>query len=333
MAQKITIGIIGFGYWGPNLCRNFISHSQCQVKTIVDVDQSRLSLAKKLYPYLHTSQNVREVLVDPEIQAVVIATPVHLHYEIVKSALIAGKHVLVEKPMTYTVKLAEELLTLANKEKRILMVDHTFLYTGAVKKIKEIIAGGQAGKVQYFDSTRINLGLFQHDVNVLWDLAVHDVSILDFLIGEEPVSVVATGISHTEKNIENIAFLTLYFQSNIIAHLNCSWISPMKIRRVLIGGTEKMIVYDDIEPTEKVKIYDYGYKVAGKEMLVDYRFGDIVIPKLDTTEALWGVASDFITAIQTGKNPLSDACMGARVVRILEAANTSLRNKGEEVFL
>jgi len=254
-----------------------------------------------------------------------------------KKALLSGKHVLVEKPMTDSAPKASELVDIAREKGKVLMVDHTFLYTGAVKKIKQIVSEKHVGEIQYFDSVRINLGLFQSDINVLWDLAPHDISILQYIDEELPCSVVATGICHTENEIENIAYLTLNYTSNKIAHFTLSWTSPVKIRKILIGGTRKMIVFDDIEPTEKVKVYDTGYKVKTKEdkekILVDYRAGDIYIPKLDATEALEGMAKDFLNAVEEGTEPVSNWKSGLNVVRILDAAQKSIKNKGKEVLL
>ncbi len=333
----INIGVIGYGYWGPNLVRNFFSNSLCTVKKVVDFRKDRLFQVKKAYPNVDTSTELDFILKDPEIDGVVIALPVSAHYDIAREALENDKNVLVEKPMTDSAEKALRLIEVARRKKKILMVDHTFLYTGAVRKIKALITGGEIGDIQYFDSVRINLGLFQHDVNVIWDLAPHDISILDYLIDERPYSVVATGISHTSNNIEDIAYVTVFFQSDLIAHFNLSWTSPVKIRQILIGGTGKMVLYDDLEPSEKVKIYDSGYKERSEtdqnRILIDYRIGDIYVPKLDTTEALKGMAADFIDAVISGNEPLSSCKRGLSVVRILEAAERSLKNKGKEVVL
>jgi predicted dehydrogenase len=329
----VNIGIIGFGYWGPNLVRNFSQVDNCFVKTVADLDESRLAIAKKRHPYIKTSKSVSDIFDDPQIDGVVIATPVFLHYDFAKKSLLKGKHVLVEKPMTDSKAKAVELIEIAKKGNRVLMVDHTFLYTGAVKKIKEVISAGLIGELQYFDATRVNLGLFQKDINVIWDLAVHDISILTFLFEEEPYSVIATGLSHTDSANENVAYLTVYFKSKKIAHINCSWVSPVKIRQILIGGTKKMIVYDDIEPTEKVKIYDYGYDVSKETLSVDYRIGDIYTPKIEPTEALFYIANDFIKAISQKSEPISGWKSGLKVVSILEAADHSLKNNGKEVIL
>jgi predicted dehydrogenase len=303
----------------------------------VDSDVNKLKKLKDLYPNLAVSTSPEDIFKSTEIEAVVIATPVFSHFPLAQAAILSGKHVLVEKPMTSSLKDAEILLELADKKGKILMPDHTFLYTGAVEKMKEMVSSGNIGQISYIDSTRINLGLFQPDVNVLWDLAAHDISICDYLIGEKPYSVQATGISHTQNGIENIAYLTLNYQSNIIAHFNCSWTSPVKIRQMLVGGDKKMIVYNDMEPTEKLKIYDTGYTVKSDEdrtqILVDYRVGDIYTPKLAGHEALGYMASDFIQASLSGKPPISNALIGLTVVKVLEAAERSLKSNGKEIIL
>jgi predicted dehydrogenase len=333
----IHVAIIGFGYWGPNLVRNFSTLDNCQVAAIVDLNAARLKTAQKAYPHISTTPDLEAVLRDPQIDAVVIATPVLSHYPLAKAALQHQKHVLIEKPLTDSAVKAVELIELANRQQKCLMVDHTFLYTGAVKKMKALIAGGALGEIQYFDSVRINLGLFQSDINVIWDLAAHDVAILQHLIPEPVSSVVATGISHTANRVENIAYITLYYSSNTIAHVTVSWTSPVKIRKILIGGTQKMLVFDDLEPTEKVRIYDTGYQInsdeAKNKILVDYRIGDVMIPKVEMTEALKGMAEDFLKAITTGAEPVSNVQSGLSVVRILEAADQSLKQRGKEVII
>ena len=335
--STVNLGLIGYGYWGPNLVRNFYSVNGCNVRMVVDARQERLNLVSKNYPAIQCSTNADDILNNPEIDAVVIATPVFAHYTLAKRALENGKNVLVEKPMTASVQEAEELIELAEKKGLLLMVDHTFLYTGAVRKIKDLVDNGTIGRVQYIDSTRINLGLFQPDINVLWDLAPHDISILNYLVDQRPVSVNATGVTHTGNEIENIAYLTLNYADGFIAHFNCSWTSPVKIRMMMIGGDKKMVVYNDIEPTEKVKIYDTGYEHKTdedkKRILVDYRAGDVFVPKLNTTEALADMAKDFITCIIEKKIPVSNNRIGLDVVKILEASNESIKNKGKEVAI
>ncbi len=335
--NKLSIGIIGYGYWGPNLVRNFSSLSNCKVHTVADFRSERTDLIKKNNPTINTTNNPEDLINNNEIDAIVIATPVFTHFELAKKALLANKHVLLEKPMTSTVAEAEELINLAEQKSKVLMVDHTFLYTGAVQKLKSLINGGTIGKVKYFDSTRINLGLFQPDVNVLWDLAPHDISILNYLIDDKPYSINATGVSHTNNEIENIAYLTVNYESGFIAHFNCSWTSPVKIRMLLLGGDEKMVVFNDLEPTEKIKIYDTGYSHKTDEekqkILVDYRAGDVYIPKLESKEALFGMASDFTNAIINGDKPIADMQSGLEVIKILEASNKSIKNQGKEILL
>lgn len=333
----MNIGIIGFGYWGPNLVRNFVNLSDAKLKTVVDARPERASAVAKLCATAKFSISADEVILDPEIDAVVIATPVFTHFELAKKALEKGKHVLIEKPMTSSTDQAKELIDIAAKKKKILMVDHTYLYTGAVQRMKKLIDNGDIGNIKYFDSTRINLGLFQPDINVLWDLAPHDISILNYLVKERPFSVQATGVSHTNNGIENIAYITVNYSSGFIAHFSCSWTSPVKIRMMLIGGDQKMIVFNDLEPTEKIKIYDTGYDhktdEEKKKVLVDYRTGDIYTPKIDTMEALLGMAKDFVSAINTGSKPVSDCDSGLEVIKILEASQISIKDKGKEILI
>jgi predicted dehydrogenase len=333
----MKIGIIGFGYWGPNLLRNFYSIEDCKVAMVSDFRSERLKIVEKNYPTVKTTTDASDIIESSSIDAVVIATPVFSHFELAKKALLKGKHVLIEKPMTASSAEAKELIQIATDAGKILMVDHTFLYTGAVQKMKQLVDNGAIGKLNYFDSTRINLGLFQPDVNVLWDLAPHDISILNYLINEKPVSVNATGTSHTNNGIENIAYMTVNYASDIVAHFNCSWSSPVKIRMTLVGGTEKMIVFNDMEPTEKIKVYDSGYSLKSDEekqkILVDYRAGDIFTPKLQMTEALSLMALDFVNAVTKGTKPISDFNIGLDVVKILEAAQRSIKQKGVEIFL
>ena len=333
----INIGIIGYGYWGPNLVRNFFAVNDCCIKSVADARPERLALLNKSFPGIAGVNDADEIIYDTEIDAIIIATPVSGHFHLAKKALLEGKHVLVEKPMTASVLEAEILITLAETKGLLLMVDHTFLYTGAVEKMKSLIECRELGNIKYLDSTRINLGLFQNDVNVLWDLAPHDISILNYLIGEQPYSVNATGITHTHNSIENIAYLTVNYNSGFIAHFNCSWTSPVKVRMMLIGGDERMILYNDLEPTEKVKVYDTSYIQTTdedkKKVMVDYRTGDIHVPKVSTTEALLGMANDFITCIKEGSQPRSSSQLGLDVVNILEASNQSIKHNGCEVLL
>jgi predicted dehydrogenase len=333
--SNINIGVIGYGYWGPNIVRNFFATRSCTVKMVADGRQERLNLLSKIFPSIQGVKDGEDILNNKEIDAVVIATPVFTHFALAKRALLTGKHVLIEKPMTSSVKEADELINLATQKGLTLMADHTFLYTGAVEKMKEIILTEVIGTPLYFDSSRINLGLFQPDINVLWDLAPHDISILTYLITETPESVNATGISHTRNQVENIAYLTVNYNSSFIAHFTCSWSSPVKVRQTLIGGDKKMILYNDLEPSEKVRVYDTGYNHKTEEdktrIMVDYRTGDVHIPKLSTREALAGVADDFIQSVLHKKSPLSNALLGRSVVRILEASQESIKNNGKEI--
>lgn len=331
----IQIGIIGYGYWGPNLVRNFFSQKNCTIKAVADSRLHRLEQLSQSYPSIKAVQNTDDILNDPEIEAVIIATPVFTHFALAQKALLNGKHVLLEKPMASSVKECEILIELALQKNLTLMVDHTFLYTGAVEKIKDLIDTNQLGNIKYLDSTRINLGLFQPDINVLWDLAPHDLSILRYVYDEKPHSINATGISHTGNGIENIAFVTINYSSGFIAHINCSWSSPVKVRTMLIGGDKKMIIYNDVEPTEKIKIYDTNYQHTTdeekKQVLVDYRVGDIFVPKISNKEALASIANDFITSIADNKLPRSSYKIGMDIVKILEASEKSIKNNGVEI--
>lgn len=338
-----TIGVIGCGYWGPNLLRNFAENEAAQLRWICDVNARRLDAMGRRYPSAETTRDYKLLLADERLAAVVIATPVATHYDFAREALLAGKHVLIEKPFTASVREAEELIELAARERLTLMVDHTFIYTGAVRKIKEIVESGELGELLYFDSTRINLGLFQHDINVVWDLAPHDLSIMDYLIGRQPTALTATGSCHIERGIENIAYVMLRFTDEFIAHFHFNWLSPVKIRRTLIAGSRKMVVYDDIEPTEKVRVYDKGVTTNRSEdeedretaykTLVSYRTGDVWVPKLDSTEALQYVCREFLDAISEGRPPLTDGGAGLRVVRLLEAAQASINEGGRLIEL
>jgi predicted dehydrogenase len=334
----LGIGIVGLGYWGPNLVRNFSAAAGAEVRCVADRDAARLQKIHSLYPAVDLLSEATEVFQRSDIDAVVLATPINTHFPLAKMALEAGKHVLVEKPLATSRAEVLELMEIADRKGLQLMVDHTFLYTGAVQKIKSLVDSGELGELQYFDSTRINLGLFNPNWSVIWDLAVHDLSIFDYISsGKKPVAVSATGISHTQMGIEDIAYISLFFNDSTIAHITSSWISPVKIRKTLIGGSKKMVIYDDVEPTEKIKIYDSGFSVSSPEdmhrWLVDYRFGDIAIPKIAQTEALLGVAQDFVSAIVHGTRPISDRESGLNVVTILEAAQQSVKQRGQTVSL
>lgn len=335
-----SIGVIGLGYWGPNLLRNFAENEAAQLRWICDLDEKRLGSMSRRYPMAQTTTDYRAVVNDPTLEAVAVVTPVATHFQIAKDLLRAGKHVLLEKPLAATVREAEELIDIAEQNKRSLMVDHTFVYTGAVRKMKEIVSSGELGELLYFDSVRINLGLFQRDINVLWDLAPHDLSIMDYLIDRQPEGLSAIGSCHIEKGIENIAYLILKFPDDFIAHFHFNWLAPVKIRHTLIAGSSKMVLYDDIEPTEKVRIYDKGVtanrvgdREADYQTLVSYRTGDVWAPKLDSTEALRYVVAEFLDSIREGRKSLTDGYAGLRVVRLLEAAQRSMKNGGETVTL
>ncbi|MFN2454868.1 MAG: Gfo/Idh/MocA family protein [Pyrinomonadaceae bacterium] len=339
-----TVGVIGCGYWGPNLLRNFVENEAAELRWMCDQDEKRLESVKRRYSFAEATTDYRRLLDDPNLDAVVIATPVATHYKLASEALRAGKHVLIEKPFTADVREAEQLIELAAREKLTLMVDHTFVYTGAVRKIKEMVESGDLGELLYFDSVRINLGLFQRDINVVWDLAPHDLSIMDFLIDRQPIALTATGSCHVEPGIENIAYLMLQFDDSFIAHFHFNWLSPVKIRRTLIAGSRQMIVYDDIEPTEKIRVYDKGVtttirsederdKEAAYETLVSYRTGDVWVPKLDHTEALRYVCEEFLSSIKESRPALTDGQAGFRVVRLLDAAQQSINEGGRLVKL
>jgi predicted dehydrogenase len=333
----IHIGVIGYGYWGPNIVRNFNSIEGAAVVSICDTRPDRLKHAKKAYPNIKLTSEVSELIASPEIDAVAVVTPVFTHFDLAKKALQNGKHVFVEKPFTSSVTQAEELITLADHKNLKIMVDHTFLFTGAVKKIKQVIDDGTLGNLYYFDSMRINLGLFQHDVNVIWDLAPHDLSVMDYLIKEKPTALVATGEAHFNHGLEDVAYLTIYFSNNLIAHFNVNWLSPVKVRTTLIGGQKKMLVWNDLDPDEKIKIYDKGIEVANGEnvydLLVSYRSGDMWAPKVEQIEALKLEAQHFIDCISNNKTPINDGLTGLRVVKILETANQSVKKKGQLIYL
>jgi predicted dehydrogenase len=343
VSGKTTIGVIGCGYWGPNLLRNFAENESAELRWLCDLDQNRLHTLGRRYPAVKTTTDYKQLLADPQVSAVAIATPVWTHFSFAREALEAGKHVLVEKPLTANVAEAEELIEIAERHQLVLMVDHTFIYTGAVRKIKEIVQGGELGDLLYFDATRINLGLFQDDINVVWDLAPHDFSMMDFLIDLQPEAVSAVGSCHIKRGIENIAYVLLRFPNELLAHFHFNWLSPVKIRHTLIAGSRKMIVYDDIEPTEKVRVYDRGVtatrsdqgldKEAAYRTLVSYRTGDVWVPKLDSTEALHYVCVEFLSAIAEQRQALSDGRAGLRVVRLLAAAQESIDHGGMAVRL
>jgi len=331
MERKINIAIIGIGYWGPNLIRNFSLLGDCRVKYACDLNAARLEALARQYPGIITTTHLQDLLADSELDAVAIATPVFSHFNLARQALDAGKHVLMEKPMAATVRECEELRLLAARRNLLLMVDHTFLYTGAVRKIRSLVRAGEIGEPYYFDSERINLGLIQPDINVLWDLAPHDISIMNYIFeGLRPVSVFAIGTMHVSHKVYEMAHLTVRFDGGVVGHIHASWLSPIKIRKVLIGGSKKMILYDDIDPSEKVKVYDRGVVVNFAQetpMTPVYRSGDAYIPQLDSEEALLREARHFIHCIRGEEQPLVDASAGLAVVRILEAADSSMNSR------
>ena len=336
----IRVGVIGYGYWGPNIVRNFMEVPGATVSVVCDVSSERLNQVRTRYPSIKITTDARELIVDPDIDAIIVVTPVSTHFELAIQALRAGKHVLVEKPLAATSEQAMTLIEEAQRRNLVLMVDHTFVYTGAVRKIREIVTSNTLGDVYYYDSVRVNLGLFQSDVNVIWDLAVHDLAIMDYVLPIKPIAVSATGISHIPGKPENVAYMTLFFPNRQIAHLHVNWLAPVKVRRTLIGGSERMIVYDDLEPSEKVKVYDRGVTLfpqseAAYELLVSYRSGDMRAPRLDVTEGLRTETLHFIDCIENNKRPETDGQGGLRIVRIVEAAEKSLRNRGqlEEIAL
>lgn len=338
MIDSINIGVIGYGYWGPNLVRNFSEISGSQVRTVSDFKPDLLAKAQARYPAIQITTDYQDILADPKIDAVAIATPVATHFDLALAALRAGKHVFVEKPITVSSGQALRLIEEAERRNLVLMVDHTFVYTGAVRKMRELVASGELGSIYYYDSVRVNLGLFQHDVNVLWDLAVHDLSIMGYVLPSQPYAVSATGISHVPGGMENIAYLTLFFPDNLIAHINVNWLSPVKVRRTLIGGSQKMILFDDLEPSEKIKVYDRGITMNGSldnvyKMLIGYRTGDMWAPQLDISEALKTEGEHFLRCIQQGERPITDGQAGLQIVRILEAATQSMKYKGQLIEL
>jgi predicted dehydrogenase len=334
--SKVKFGVIGYGYWGPNVVRNLQSIAGAEVVSVCDKSYAARRRAHKNYPSIYVSPDSVEVMTSPEIDAVAIVTPVWTHFELAKAALESGKHIFVEKPFTSNVNQAEQLVNLAQQKNLKIMVDHTFLFTGAVKKIKQLLQQDSLGKLYYYDSTRVNLGLFQHDINVIWDLAPHDLSIMDYLIERSPEALVATGQKHLN-GFEDVAFITLYFPDNIIAHVNVNWLSPVKVRTTLIGGEKKMLVWNDLEADEKVKVYDRGVDITNPEglynLLVNYRSGDMWAPQLEQVEALRQELTYFVECIVSDRDPMNDGAAGLRVVKILEAAGRSLRKRGVLVHL
>lgn len=331
----LKLGVIGYGYWGPNIVRNFSGHSDCKVVAVCDKNPAALSRVVSRHPGVRVTTDADDILRSSDIDAVAIVTPVSWHYPLAKKALENGKHVFVEKPFTATSVEAEELIELAEQKQLQIMVDHTFLFTGAVRKIKQLIDEGTLGSIYYYDSTRVNLGLFQHDVNVLWDLAPHDLSIMDYLLGLEPELVVATGGAHVN-SLEDVAFLTVYFPNNVIAHINVNWLSPVKVRTTLVGGQRKMLVWNDLDPAEKIRVYDKGAEVRSEQgvhqLLVSYRSGDMWAPRVEELEALQLETRYFLDCVASGKRPFNDGHAGLRVVKILESAEESLKRFKEGAY-
>jgi predicted dehydrogenase len=335
----IRLGVIGYGYWGPNLARAAAEADSTQIAGIADLSAAARDRAGRRHPSARLFADWHEMLADPAVDAVMIATPVATHFEIALAALRAGKHVLVEKPMADAAANAALLIEEAAKRTLTLMVDHTFVYTPAVRALRDLVTAGSLGDIYYYDSTRVNLGLFQHDVNVIWDLAVHDLAIMDYVLpGQQPVAVSATGLSHVPGKPENVAYLTVFFAENLIAHVNVNWLAPVKIRQTLVGGSRKMIVYDDLEPSEKIKIYDRGVAVSDDpqqihDRLISYRVGDMASPALSAKEALITEVEHFAACIETGARPLTDGESGLRIVEMLTAASRSSRLRGQPIEL
>ncbi|MBU8932392.1 MAG: Gfo/Idh/MocA family oxidoreductase [candidate division Zixibacteria bacterium] len=335
----INIGVIGYGYWGPNLVRNFNALDDTTVTAVCDLRPERLEVVRRQYPAMKLlTSDANEILHANDIDAVAVVTPVSTHFALGQEALNNGKHLFMEKPFTATVEQAEQLIELASKKNLRLMVDHTFLYTGAVETIKRYIDTGELGELYYFDSVRVNLGLFQHDVNVIWDLAPHDVSIMDYLLDRSPRAVAATGVAHFDSGIENIAYLSTFYDNNLLGHIHVNWLAPVKVRKTILSGSKKMVIYDDMEPHEKVKVYDNGVDMfPDKDQIynyqIQYRTGDMLAPKVDLTEALQRVTSEFRNAIEENRNPRTDGAAGLRVVRILDAATKSIRSDGSLIEL
>jgi len=334
--EVLRVGVIGYGYWGPNIVRNLHGQKHLQATMVCDKSAASLARVRKAYPGIETVSDPMDVVRSPEIDAVAVITPVWTHYELAKLALENGKHVFIEKPFTSNSAQAEELINLAARKNLTIMVDHTFLFTGAVRKIRELTQSGALGDLYYYDSLRVNLGLFQHDVSVIWDLAPHDLAIMDHVIQAEPEAIVATGEKHLN-DVEDVAFMTIYFPRNVIAHINVNWLSPVKIRTTLIGGQKKMVVWNDLVADEKIRVYDKGVQITSgdgiRDLLVSYRTGDMWAPQLEPMEALHTEMNYFADCVLNGKTPFNDGHAGLRIVRMLEAAEESIRKRGELIRL
>jgi predicted dehydrogenase len=334
-SSALKIGVIGYGYWGPNVVRNFYNASNAAVVAVCDMNPKALQRVARTYPTMAVTTNPDDLLTSAEIDAVAIVTPISYHFPLAKRALENGKHIFVEKPFTATAAQAMELIEFADQRNLRIMVDHTFLFNGAVRKIREFVENGTLGNLYYYDSTRVNLGLFQHDANVVWDLAPHDLSIIDYLIKHSPEAIVATGEKHVN-GIEDMAFITMYFPGKIIAHLNVNWLSPVKVRTTLIGGEKKMLVWNDLEADEKIKVYDKGVErsngAAGYDLRVSYRAGDLWVPRIEQVEALTQETQYFVDCVLNGQTPFNDGHAGLRVVEMLEAIDRSIARNGEMVY-
>ncbi|MFY9560052.1 MAG: Gfo/Idh/MocA family oxidoreductase [Terriglobales bacterium] len=332
----LRFGVIGYGYWGPNIVRNLRSLEGCQVVGICDQSPAARKRIQSANPGIPVFSDHNELVSSPDVDVIAVITPVWTHFEVAKSALENGKHVFVEKPFTSSVAQAEELINLAEQKNLKIMVDHTFLFTGAVRKMRQLLDEGVLGKLYYYDSTRVNLGLFQHDCNVIWDLAPHDLSIMNHLLHQDAEAISATGQTHLNGH-EDIAFITAYFPEKMIAHINVNWLSPVKVRTTLIGGEKKMLVWNDLEADEKLKIYDKGVDVKSQEglynLLVSYRTGDMWSPQVEQVEALRLELSYFVDCIRKNEHPFNDGLAGLKVVRMLEAANESVAKRGALVHL
>lgn len=329
------VAVAGYGYWGPNLVRNFVQHPGARLVAVCDTRPDRLAECAVRTPGAATTASYDEILSDASVDAVAIATPVSTHHALAMQALRAGKHVLIEKPMTRTTQEADELIREAAASNLVLMVDHVFVYTAAVRKIRELIDSGELGEILYFDGVRANLGLFQRDVNVIWDLAPHDLSILRYLVDAEPVAVSAVGLGHLRGGLEDIAYLTVFYDRPLIAHVHVNWLAPVKVRTILIGGSKKMVVYDDTEADEKIKVYDKGVSLSSESderaIRVSYRAGDMWAPRLERYEALAKVVDHFLDCIESGVPCLTGGTAGRQVLRILEMSEVSLRQGGQKI--
>ena len=336
--MPVGIAVVGCGYWGPNLVRNFWESEEVELRWVCDLVPERLEKIRKRYPAVQLTTSLDEVLADPSVDGICLATPSQTHYALAKRVLEAGRHVLVEKPLCDNSEHVELLMELAEQRGKVLMVDHTFLYNPAVRAVRGILDSGRLGKLLYFDSTRVNLGLFQRDVNVLWDLAVHDLAMMDYLIHDRrPIAISATGIAHVSSQPENMAYLTCFYEDNLVAHIHANWLAPVKLRRTLLGGEKQMIVYDDLEPSERIKVYDKGITVSDEKeihkLLISYRSGDCWSPKIPAGEALENEVAHFVECIRDGVKPLSDGLAGLRVVKMIEAGTLSMQQRGAPVEL